>query len=102
MDNWYQVLVEAEYERHDRQCANGEQCADKDGHVKRTYIPYAVKAKVEQMKVHHAAEIRKAKADALKDAAEALETVTVHWSNDGENTRAAWLRRRADQMEATT
>ena len=41
------------------------------------------------------------KAEALRDAAEALETVTVHWSNDGENTRAAWLRRRADEIEDT-
>ena len=46
-----------------------------------------------------AAEVRRAKAEALREAAAALETATVHWSNDGEDTRAAWLRRRANRLE---
>lgn len=69
MDDWYEQLVEGQGKVHDRICSDSEACSDRENHIENAYIPIALKTLVEHMKKERAAELRKAHAEGLREAA---------------------------------
>lgn len=49
MNPWYQILEENCYIEHDKLCEKGVDCFTRDNHVRRHYIPQALKHRVERL-----------------------------------------------------
>ena len=107
MDPWYEELIAAQFIEHDGRCAEGPECHNREIHVHSAYVTSALRARIEKMKAARAAEIRKAKAEALREASRSVPfPIDPYGGFDHQSLRAAYvqitnaLRDRADQIEA--